>query len=142
MSPYRGRGGGGCSVADHGQKNGGEPLTQRDRELIKELAREVVREARLVRDPKEETDKQRIEVVIDALRYNTEKQLDFFKHMTTLSSASIVGATAIIGAFFSNSKHLWWPIYASLAVLAITLLLCGAVFARLTGNTGGVTCSA
>ena len=50
----------GYSVPDHGQEKGRERLTKRERDMIKELAREIVREAGLARDSeKEATEKRR-----------------------------------------------------------------------------------
>jgi len=39
-------------VADHEQMNGQEPLNERKREVMQELAREIVREAGMHPDPR------------------------------------------------------------------------------------------
>lgn len=44
--------GGGCSVADHEQEYGQEPFNERKREVMQELAREIVREAGMHPDPR------------------------------------------------------------------------------------------
>ena len=52
--PQSGRGGGECSVAEHNQgKNGQEPLTERERELIQTLASEIIKEAGLLQSNSE-----------------------------------------------------------------------------------------
>jgi hypothetical protein len=46
----------------------------------------------------EEASEERVNASMDALIRWSAAMNEFFKHMTTLSSASIVGATAIAGA--------------------------------------------
>src|SRR5215208_7304336 len=92
---YGGRGGGGSSVADRRQENSRELLPQREHEGLQILAKEIVREAGLVSDPDAEAEKQRVEVLIDAYKRNTQARIEFYKHMTTLGGASIAAAVAV-----------------------------------------------
>jgi hypothetical protein len=66
-------------------------------EHIQELARAIVRETGLVRDPAQEAaeiDQQRF---IEGGREHWKAQVNFFQHIATASGAGVVGVTAVIG---------------------------------------------
>jgi hypothetical protein len=82
-------------VPDHGQEKGRERLTKREREMIKELAREIVREAGLARNSEKEATEKRRREFIEGGREYWKAQVDFFKQMTTISAASIAVVTTL-----------------------------------------------
>jgi hypothetical protein len=96
-------------VADHGRESSREPLTQREREVIHELAREIVKEAGLGRNPDQEAaekqSKQRERMIAGGRGY-WNAQVDIFKHMATVSAATVVGVPVVLGAFVPDPKPL------------------------------------
>jgi hypothetical protein len=86
-------------VADHEQENSQEPLTEREQEAIQELAKAIVREAGLAREPEQETAGNFRRELIESGQGYWQAQVDFFKHMTTVSAATVVGVPAVIKAF-------------------------------------------
>ncbi len=89
-------------MADEREDAGKEPLTERDREALKTLAREIVCAAGMVPpNPEAEAEEQRKEDLLQAGTRNAQAHIEFYKHMTTLSGASIAAAVAIFGAFLS-----------------------------------------
>jgi FtsH-binding integral membrane protein len=121
-------------VADRRQENSPELLTQRERKALQILAKEIVREAGLVPDPEAEAEKQRREELMDAYKRNEQTHIEFYKHMTTLSGASIVATIAVAGAFLRD--QVLWPVYVSLAVIAVAMLMAGNALGLLSRNTG------
>jgi hypothetical protein len=71
-------------VADNEQDNAREHLTEREREIIKQLASEIVREAGIKRDPEEEARRERVKSYAESLR-----------HANTVSGATAVGAAIL-----------------------------------------------
>jgi hypothetical protein len=109
-------------------QQGGEdegPLTSRERENLIFLAREIVRQAGLAPDPKAEASKRRLEELMDADKQHEQSLLDFYKHMTTLSGASIVAAVAVMGALFNDMSgiELFGRAYITLGLLTLSLVL-------------------
>jgi hypothetical protein len=81
-------------VADNQRDHGKEPLTEREREVLQMLAKEIVREAGLDRDPEKEAAEQSRREFIEGGREHWKAQVDFFKHMAVISAASVVGVGA------------------------------------------------
>jgi hypothetical protein len=79
-----GVGRGGCSVGSEQKSNGKELLSERERESLKILAREIVKEAGLKEDRE-----------IAAWRASLMSQLDMFKHLSTLSGAAAVAIVVL-----------------------------------------------
>jgi hypothetical protein len=101
------------------EQNGAKKLlTGREREFVQELAKAIVREAGLARNPAEK----RLEDVIDTYRERRKSVFDFSKQMMTLSSASIVAVVTVSGVFLSDTAFRW-PIYVSLGLLSLSLLM-------------------
>jgi hypothetical protein len=86
----------------------GVPALQQ--EALQALARAIVREAGLGRDPEKEaaekSQKSRQEF-IEGGREHWKSQVDFFKHMTVISGASIVGVTALREAVATDPNCVW-----------------------------------
>jgi hypothetical protein len=76
--------GGGCSVADHEQEYGQEPFNERKREVMQELAREIVREAGMHPDPERETKIEERKLEAEAM-----------KTQVLISSGLLVGLVAV-----------------------------------------------
>jgi len=132
-------------VADRQKYDGKEPLTEREREVLQELAREIVREAGLVPDLEAEAAKARAEAeekrkedFMDAYKRTMQAHIEFYKHMTTLSGASLVAAIAAYGAFLSDSDYLW-VFYISLGCIAVAMGFSGVAFGILSQNAGRST---
>jgi hypothetical protein len=79
---------------EDGGKEPKEPLTEREWEALQELARDIVKEPGLAQDPEKKAKEQRRRDFIEGGREHWKAQVDFFKHMTTVSGASI---TVVIG---------------------------------------------
>jgi Ca2+/H+ antiporter len=76
-------------------------------EALTVLAREIVREAGLSHDPEQEAAKERHQAFIEGGREHWKSQVDFFKHMTVISGASIVGVTALRQALAPDPACAW-----------------------------------
>lgn len=110
-------------MADHGKKNGREPLTKRERETIKVLAREIVREAGLARDSEEATEKRRREFIEGGREY-WKAQVDFFRQMTTISAASIAVTVTLYATLLpkaSSDTLLWFFVVIDFLGLSLVL---------------------
>jgi hypothetical protein len=59
-------------VADEREAAGQEPLTEREREALTMLARELVREAGIANDPEAKAEEKRKEDLMEAIRANRE----------------------------------------------------------------------
>jgi len=68
-------------------------------ETLTILAREIVREAGLARDPEQEAAEKRQQEFIEGGREHWKAQVDFFKHMAVVSGASLIAVTAMVKAF-------------------------------------------
>jgi hypothetical protein len=97
-------------VANRRQESGQEPFTEREQEIIKELAREVVTEAGINGDSQAET-------AMDHLRDHLKAYADLQKHIGTLSA---VAAAAVV-ALYENFD---W----GLGMTGLTLVLLGLTF--------------
>jgi hypothetical protein len=109
---------------------------------LQELARQIVKEAGLVPDPeaeaakiKAEAESKRKEDLMDAFKRHTQAYLDFLKHMTTLSGASIVAGIAALGAFVKEADP-HWPFYISLGVVALAMVMAGFSFGMTSRKVG------
>jgi hypothetical protein len=118
----------------------GVPVVQQ--KALKELARQIVKEAGLVHDPaaeaaktEAEAESKRKEDLMDAYKRHTQAYLDFLKHMTTLSGASIVAGIAALGAFVKEADT-HWPFYISLGVVAIAMVTSGVIFGVTSRKVG------
>jgi hypothetical protein len=83
-------------VADKQRDNGKEPLSERDREVLQELARRIVREAGLQRDPEQEA---RLE--------NDKAHAEFLRALALVDTAllaGIVATVAFIGQLVPDSR--------------------------------------
>jgi hypothetical protein len=89
----------------------GVPLLQQ--EALQELAKAIVREAGLQSDP----DKW----LIEGGREFWKAQVDFFKHMSTVSAATIVAVPAVARVIFPAPEAAW------LLYISVGLLLLGAL---------------
>jgi hypothetical protein len=107
-------------VAKNEQDEGQKPLTERELKDLQELARAIVREAGLARDPEREAAEKRFEDMLETYRSHNQSVFEFLKHMMTLSSATIVAVITVSGALFSGAEYLW-TIYYSLGLLAFSL---------------------
>jgi hypothetical protein len=114
-------------VADKRRDDGKEPLTEREREDLQELARQIVREAGLVPDPEGEAEEKRKEYLEEAVQLNGQAQREFYKHMTTLGGASILAAVAVYGAFLKDVKFAWL-FYSSLWLIVVGMIFAGMLF--------------
>jgi hypothetical protein len=66
-------------------------------EALQILAREIVREAGLVRDPVQEAAEKAQQQFIEGGREHWKAQVDYFKHMATTSGAALVAVAALSG---------------------------------------------
>jgi hypothetical protein len=73
-------------------------------EALTILAREIVKEAGLARNPEQEAAEKRRQEFIEGVREYYKTQVDFFKHISTLSAATIVGFVAVAGAYLPRSE--------------------------------------
>jgi hypothetical protein len=129
-------------VAEERRNAGKELLTERERAFLQELARQIVMEAGLAPEPKAEAAKAKAEAeskrkedLMDASKRHIQAYLDFLKHMTTLSGASIVAGIAALGAFVKEAAP-HWPFYISLGLVALAMLLAGFSFGLNTRKVG------
>jgi hypothetical protein len=97
-------------VADHEQENAREYLTEREREALKILARESVREAGLRPDGEREA---RLE--------GSKLEAEAFKTQVLISSGLLVGLSAVVG-ILPKANMLW------LLFLAFSFVLASVVF--------------
>jgi hypothetical protein len=109
---------------------------------LQELARQIVKEAGLVPDTEAEAAKieaeaesKRKEDLMDASKRHTQAYLDFLKHMTTLSGASIVAGIAALGAFVKEADP-HWPFYIWLGVVALAMVIAGFFFGMNSRKVG------
>lgn len=95
-------------------------------EALTMLARAIVREAGLSRDPEQEAAKERHQQFIEGGRAHWRSQVDFFKHMTVISGASIVGVTALREALDPDPSCAWCVSASagSFLLAALVSLLC------------------
>jgi hypothetical protein len=115
-------------------------------EFVQQLAREIVREAGLARDPQKEAAEKRVEEFMEMRKEEIQAQIEFSKHMTTLISASIVGTIVMLGAFpiegpfireelpgfFPQLPSAQLCVVVSLTLLGTALLLSGFEFGHQT----------
>ena len=113
-------------MADKQRDLGKEPLTEREQEAI-QLARAIARVAGLELNPEDATEKRR-EILIDSTREYYARMAEFFKHISTLSAAAIVGIVAVFRALAINpSRIVLFIIVLGLLLLAYSLC-CSAYF--------------
>ena len=112
-------------MADHEQQSGPGPLTERELAALQILARKIVREAGLTPDPEKEAAEKEHQQFIEGGREYYKAQVDFFKHMTTLSGATVVAVPVVSKAFLPNPALAWF------LWLAEGLLLLAALFSTL-----------
>jgi hypothetical protein len=103
-------------------------LTEREQEALQALAREMVsaaREAELAQDtPQEEAAEQERKEFIEAGREHWKAQVDYFKHMSTISGATIIGEVAVIAGFVPKAVEDRAPLlYFSLTFLFLSAIL-------------------
>jgi hypothetical protein len=85
------------------------------------LAKAIVREAGLAREPEQETAGNLRRELIESGQGYWQAQVDFFKHMTTVSAATVVGVPAVIKAFVPDPEPAL-PLYASVGLLLLAAL--------------------
>jgi hypothetical protein len=85
-------------------------------EALTALAREIVREAGLVRDLEAEAVEKRREQFIEGGREYYKALVTYSKDMATLSGATLVGVTVVTRAFIPNPEPVWL-IYAACVLL-------------------------
>jgi hypothetical protein len=129
MRTYGGRGGGGYSVGDRQRDTGNERLTERDREALQELARAIVREAGMIRDPEQEADEKNRKETIEAGREHWKAQVDFFKHLSTVSGAALIAVTAVTGVLQLEFKQPEFKLVSVFLVIAVAGFLWSALAA-------------
>jgi hypothetical protein len=77
-----------------GNKSG---IAPEQSEALQKLARAIVRETGLVRDPVQEAAEKAHQQFIEGGREHWKAQVDFFKHMATTSGAALVAVAALTG---------------------------------------------
>jgi hypothetical protein len=106
-------------VGDRERDIGNERLPERDREALQELARAIVREAGMIRDSEQAADEKARKELIEAGREHWKAQVDFFKHISTVSGAALVAVTAITGVLQPESESV--SIFLTIAVTGFLL---------------------
>jgi hypothetical protein len=97
----------------------GVPAAQQ--EALQELARQIVREADLQQSSKVDDRKRAREKYIEAGREFFKAQIEFFKHIGTLSAATVVAVPAVIRGIVNNPEMLL--VYLSMGLLLLALFL-------------------
>jgi hypothetical protein len=100
-------------------------------EALTILAREIVREAGLSRDPERELAEKRWEQFIEGGREHWKAQIDYYKHIATASSATIVAETVVVSAFLREYVK---GEGASMLVGSLILLLAAAILSLVLMN--------
>ena len=111
---YRGRGGGGYSVADKQRDDGKEPLNEREREILEELERQMASEVGITPSDPEEAG--RLE--------NDKARVDLWRIIAFLNLALLAGIGVTVGFL---DRHL--PSSTYLLVVCAALNLSGLLLA-------------
>jgi hypothetical protein len=74
-------------------------------EDLQELARQIAKEAGLSQDPEKEAAEQRRRAFIEGGREHWKAQVDFFKHMATISGASIAFVIGVSASFINKPDN-------------------------------------
>ena len=113
-------------------KSSSQPLSRADQEAIQALARAIVSEAGLGRNPKHDVDVTRQGDMIQAGRRSADNVIDFCKHLTTLNTASVAGVTAFAAASVRDFEPIL--LYISLGFFAASLAVTGGYYWLLSIN--------
>lgn len=113
-------------------KSSSQPLSRADQEAIQAMARAVVSEAGLGRNPTQDAGEKRRADMIQAGRRSADNAIDFCKHLTTLNTATIAGVTAFAGASVRDFESTY--LYISLCCFAVSLFATGGYYWLLSIN--------
>jgi hypothetical protein len=100
-------------VAEDEQENGREPLTKREREVIRELAREIVREAGGFVGCDDAS--RHVQLAMEPWKMRA----DYFKHLSTVSGATVIAVVAVAGYLGAATSALRAPVLMYVAVLGL-----------------------